>query len=250
MTACDACLRRTWLLARLAGHLELARRGGGARRRLRACSRSTDAALARGAGRRRGAAGRARARARSTRRACGTPRRGRGLALVCRHDDAYPERLRDLDDAPAVLHVAGDPVGWPGSSAARGRRRAGRGGRRHAARLGGGPGGRPRARPRPGRGRHHRGQRHGPRRRQRRPRRRARGRRADRGGAGRRCGPRLAARASARCTGELAARHCVLSELPPGFAPHAGASRRATGRSPALARGHRRRRGRGALRAR
>ena len=30
-----------------------------------------------------------------------------GLEAACRHDPAYPARLRDLDDAPAVLFVAG-----------------------------------------------------------------------------------------------------------------------------------------------
>jgi DNA processing protein len=32
-----------------------------------------------------------------------------GLVTVCRCRDAYPERLRDLADPPAVLHVLGDP---------------------------------------------------------------------------------------------------------------------------------------------
>jgi DNA processing protein len=31
-----------------------------------------------------------------------------GLAVVCRHAPAYPQRLLDAADAPAVLHVAGD----------------------------------------------------------------------------------------------------------------------------------------------
>ena len=42
--------------------------------------------------------------------------RPRGLATLCRCSDAYPERLRELADPPAVLHVLGDP--------ARARRRA------------------------------------------------------------------------------------------------------------------------------
>ncbi len=108
MTACDACLRRTWLLARLAGHLELARRGGGRPGgRLRAVLALEDAALVEAL-----AADAAPQVAQAL--AAVEPRRLReaarraGLALACRHDEAYPERLGDLDDAPAVLHVAGD----------------------------------------------------------------------------------------------------------------------------------------------
>jgi DNA processing protein len=52
--------------------------------------------------------------------------RGAGLAAICRCEDAYPERLRDLPDPPAVLHVAGDPecVGVDDSVAVVGARRA------------------------------------------------------------------------------------------------------------------------------
>ena len=33
-----------------------------------------------------------------------------GLAAICRHDAAYPPPLAQPPDAPAVLHVAGDPA--------------------------------------------------------------------------------------------------------------------------------------------
>jgi DNA processing protein len=103
--ACDACLRRSWLLAALADHLErvsprradlsdlLAQAdvdiiravGGATTARLLARHRAFDAAAARLA------ASRAE------------------LHVVCRHDGAYPPRLADAGDAPAALFVAG---GW------------------------------------------------------------------------------------------------------------------------------------------
>lgn len=105
--ACDACLRRTWLLARLAGHLEHARHGGGTiGGRLRDVLALADAELiAALAGPARSSVTRELAAVRpgELRHAAA----GGGLDAVCRHDDAYPERLRDLGDAPAVLHVAG-----------------------------------------------------------------------------------------------------------------------------------------------
>ena len=33
------------------------------------------------------------------------------MSLICRCDDAYPKRLRELADPPAVLHVAGAAAG-------------------------------------------------------------------------------------------------------------------------------------------
>ena len=103
---CAACLRRTWLLGRLAGRIELARherppRAGGRLRELLALA--DDELLAALAGAERPAierrleqldAGRMRERAEQAR-----------LTALCRHDERYPERLRDLDDAPAVVHV-------------------------------------------------------------------------------------------------------------------------------------------------
>jgi DNA processing protein len=105
--ACDACLRHTWLLARLAGHLEHARHGGAAiGGRLRDVLALGDAELIEAlAGAARPAVARelAAVRPAELRHVAA----GAGLDAVCRHDDAYPQRLRDLGDAPAVLHVAG-----------------------------------------------------------------------------------------------------------------------------------------------
>jgi len=98
--ACDRCLARSWLLARLAGHLELGRRRieptlaladqeliaavGGEQRDslLRELSRLDIEQV----------------RARSARA---------GLDLICRCDPRYPSRLAALASRPAVLHVAG-----------------------------------------------------------------------------------------------------------------------------------------------
>ena len=110
--ACDACLRRTALLALLAPHVERARH-----------QRSLGGLLALGehellaaiAGVRRpwfehaierfdpAAAREAAVRA--------------GLRAVCRHAGGYPARLLDTAEAPAVLHVRGDEGALPQGSA-------------------------------------------------------------------------------------------------------------------------------------
>jgi DNA processing protein len=95
--ACDRCLRRTALIAALAGHLDVEwRRRATARvlalpdEELLALDPSVQLAYERfDAAAARDAAGAA------------------GLTVVCRCDAAYPARLRDLADPPAVLHVAG-----------------------------------------------------------------------------------------------------------------------------------------------
>ena len=108
--ACEPCLRRTWLVARLAGHLELARHGGRAPGgRLREVLALDDEQLVRAL------AGEAHPRIVAELEAvdAGALRHAvaaAGLAAACRHDELYPERLRDLADAPAVLHVAGGLV--------------------------------------------------------------------------------------------------------------------------------------------
>jgi DNA processing protein len=102
VSACDACLYRSWLLASLSGALEAAR---GARRRIREvlalsdeqlvaalCTPSQALALAAVTP----APARLRAKAAMS-----------GLGAVCRHDSGYPARLGDLPDAPAALFVAG-----------------------------------------------------------------------------------------------------------------------------------------------
>jgi len=104
--ACGPCLRRTWLLGRLAGRLEVARheapvQAGGRLRELLALpdARLLDAL----AGLDRTAIERERAAldVGALRAACDRA----GLGVVCRHGPGYPARLRDLDDAPAVVHV-------------------------------------------------------------------------------------------------------------------------------------------------
>jgi DNA processing protein len=103
MTACDACLRRTWLVARLAPYVEHARHE---RRLLHdILALEDDALIAAVAGRRRASidAELEQVRARTLRAAVATA----GLDAVCRHDERYPGPLRSGPGEPAVLHVAG-----------------------------------------------------------------------------------------------------------------------------------------------
>ena len=99
--ACDGCLRRTDLVAGLAGHLEVEWRR---RRGLAAVLAVPDEALLELDG-----SGAALRRYESFSAA-----RGRaaidaaGLTALCRCSVRYPDRLRDLGDPPAVIHVAGD----------------------------------------------------------------------------------------------------------------------------------------------
>jgi DNA processing protein len=98
--ACQDCLRRAWLLVRLAGHLDI-RRGDVADLLARA-----DEALIEEVG---GSfaddlhAEWERFDVRAYRASC----EAAGLQMLCRCDPAYPARLRELDAEPAVLHVAG-----------------------------------------------------------------------------------------------------------------------------------------------
>jgi DNA processing protein len=98
--ACEQCLRRAWLVGRLAGHLEPVRK-----RIAELLALDDEALLCAVGGERRGeiaseldgfdaAAYLHRADA-------------AGLSLVCGCDARYPARLRELESAPAVLHVAG-----------------------------------------------------------------------------------------------------------------------------------------------
>jgi DNA processing protein len=98
--ACDACLARPWLLARLSGHLD---RVGG---RIQALLALPDQELIEAIG------GRERSRVRGELAAFEPDRARRaaakaGLELVCRCEGAYPRRLLDLQSAPAVLHLTG-----------------------------------------------------------------------------------------------------------------------------------------------
>jgi DNA processing protein len=100
--ACDDCLRRTALIASLSGWLDVEWRRRDATARVLALP--DDHLLALGTI--------------ETRRLYDhfEPRAARaavaraGLSVVCRCSDAYPARLRDLHDPPAVLHVAGSIV--------------------------------------------------------------------------------------------------------------------------------------------
>jgi len=120
--ACDDCLRRTWLLGRMAGHLDHARA------RIAAVLELDDRELIAALG---GELGDDLLRERDSvdvglqRDRCGQA----GLELVCRCDPAYPVRLRDLAAPPRALHVAGgldrflalvaeDPVAIVGARAA------------------------------------------------------------------------------------------------------------------------------------
>lgn len=101
--ACDACLRRSWLLARLAARLEHARHE---RVRLPEVLALPDGTLIE-------ALAGDDATAVRTGLAAFDPARARaavaaaGLQAVCRHDELYPPRLLHARDAPAVLHAAG-----------------------------------------------------------------------------------------------------------------------------------------------
>jgi DNA processing protein len=102
-TACADCLARTWLIARLAGSIEIARHH---RRRLREILALPNEKLIAGLGGVR--AGEIsdeleRLDIDALREAVDRA----GLDAICRHSDGYPARLTDLVDAPTVLFVAG-----------------------------------------------------------------------------------------------------------------------------------------------
>jgi DNA processing protein len=106
--ACDACLRRTWLIAALAGHIERARHD---RRDLPEILALADEDLIVAVGGGGGGGGGGGALRRQIRAL--DPRHLRrtyeamGLSAVCRHDERYPARLRDAGAPPAVVAVAG-----------------------------------------------------------------------------------------------------------------------------------------------
>ncbi len=102
MTACDDCLRRTALIAAIGGRLQVEFKKRTAPGRVLALP--DDALLEIGA-----TPDVRRAYARFDAPAARAAALAAGLATVCRCRDAYPERLRDLADPPAVLHVLGDP---------------------------------------------------------------------------------------------------------------------------------------------
>jgi DNA processing protein len=103
MSACARCLRRTWLVARLAGHIELARRQRKSLREILALPDAKLLSAVAGAERAVLTAAHEDLDPMELRAACERA----GLLAVCRHAPGYPARLLDLADAPAVLHVAG-----------------------------------------------------------------------------------------------------------------------------------------------
>jgi DNA processing protein len=109
VTACDDCLRRTGLIAALAGRLQVEFKQRTAPGRVLALRDEELLDLGGADIRRRYAAfdpAAARARADAAR-----------LTTVCRCGEAYPERLRDLADPPAVLHVLGSVAALEGEDA-------------------------------------------------------------------------------------------------------------------------------------
>jgi DNA processing protein len=97
--ACDACLRRTALVAALAGRLDVEWRRREATARVLALP---DEVLLADAGPRA-----ERVYERFDPAAARAAAERAGLAVVCRCAAAYPERVRALPDPPAVLHVLG-----------------------------------------------------------------------------------------------------------------------------------------------
>jgi DNA processing protein len=102
VTACDHCLRRTALIAGIAGRLQVEFKRRTAPSRVLALP--DDELLEIGA-----TADVRRSYARFDAPAARAAALAVGLVTVCRCRDAYPERLRELADPPAVLHVLGDP---------------------------------------------------------------------------------------------------------------------------------------------
>jgi DNA processing protein len=102
MSACDACLRRSDVIAAVAGRLDVEWRRSSAPAGVLSLPDEELVAL--------DESGRAARRyatfsAAAARAAIAAAR----LAAVCRCAPGYPERLRELADPPAVLHVAGHP---------------------------------------------------------------------------------------------------------------------------------------------
>jgi DNA processing protein len=101
VAACEQCLRRSWLVGRLASHIEPVRA-----RVAELLALGDEELLAAIGGERRAELARALERfdAGEYRRRAATAR----LELLCRCAREYPVRLAELPNAPAVLHIAGD----------------------------------------------------------------------------------------------------------------------------------------------
>lgn len=102
MSACDDCLRRTDLIAAMSGHLQVEFKRRSAPGNVLALPDEILLEIAD-------------APAVRTRYAAFDPHAARAratevaLTAICRCDSAYPTRLNDLEDPPAVIHVLGDP---------------------------------------------------------------------------------------------------------------------------------------------
>jgi DNA processing protein len=103
--ACGECLRRAWLVASLAGHIEKAVDNtlGSRARELLALP---DEELARALARSKASSFLRRAAERDPERMLAAVV-GSGAWATCRHDDLYPEALHDLGDGPAVIFGRG-----------------------------------------------------------------------------------------------------------------------------------------------
>jgi DNA processing protein len=109
VAACDACLRRTDLVAAVAGSIDVAwRERRGRTARVLALRDEDLLALDPSAAPRYAIFDADRARARVA---------GAGLVAVCRCEPEYPDGLRELPDPPAVLHVAGSLGALPSGEA-------------------------------------------------------------------------------------------------------------------------------------
>lgn len=143
-TACAACLRRSWLLARLSGRLEGAHL---ARRPVRDVLSLADDDLIEALAAEQAPGVRAEHATFDGAAAAGATAAA-GLGVLCRHDDAFPARLADDRAAPRALHVladggvarlrelAGDAVARPPAVAVVGTRRASTDGAEIARELG------------------------------------------------------------------------------------------------------------------
>jgi DNA processing protein len=104
VSPCASCLRRSWLIARLAGHIEVA---WAARRPLPSVlALADDALIAALGGDRKAAIAREYEGfdAPAARASCDRS----AVIALCRCDSRYPDGLHELPDAPAVLHVHGE----------------------------------------------------------------------------------------------------------------------------------------------
>jgi DNA processing protein len=105
--ACGDCLRRAWLVASLAGHIENAVENTPGSRAREILGLPNDE-LARAMARSKAPSFIERAAERDPARMLAAVA-GSGAWATCRHDDVYPDALADLGDAPAAIFGRGDP---------------------------------------------------------------------------------------------------------------------------------------------